>query len=106
MASAIQEGADTGPSATRGALVLGMIGKNLVPAEQCCGNERAALDRAFEIARARRGMLARDVQLFFTHDHGCAMAQVTRDARGRFGTAQERAGIAGALNMPMTGVAG
>ena len=32
--------------------------------------------------------LARDVQLFFTHDHDCALARVTRDERGRFGTAE------------------
>lgn len=34
--------------------------------------------------------LARDVRLFFTHDHGCAVARVTRDARGRFGTADQQ----------------
>ncbi len=33
--------------------------------------------------------LERNVHLFFTHDPGCALAQVTRDARGRFGTAHE-----------------
>lgn len=33
--------------------------------------------------------LARNVHLFFTHDPDCALAQVTRDARGRFGTAHE-----------------
>ena len=33
--------------------------------------------------------LARNVHLFFTHDPGCALAQVTRDARGRFSTAHE-----------------
>ena len=33
--------------------------------------------------------LARNVHLFFTHDPGCALAQVTRDARGRFGTTHE-----------------
>jgi glyoxylase-like metal-dependent hydrolase (beta-lactamase superfamily II) len=32
---------------------------------------------------------ARDVHLFFTHDPGCALAQVVRDDRGRFGTAHE-----------------
>ncbi len=32
---------------------------------------------------------ARNVHLFFTHDPGCALAQVTRDAKGRFGTAHE-----------------
>lgn len=34
--------------------------------------------------------LVRGVQLFFTHDHDCAMAQVVRDERGRFGTAHEQ----------------
>ena len=33
--------------------------------------------------------LARDVRLFFTHDPGCALAQVVRDGKGRFGTAHE-----------------
>lgn len=33
--------------------------------------------------------LARNVHLFFTHDPGCALARVTRDERGRFGTAHE-----------------
>ena len=35
--------------------------------------------------------LARNVHLFFTHDPGCALAQVTRDDKGKFGTAHERA---------------
>ena len=34
-------------------------------------------------------MRARNVHLFFTHDPGCALAQVTRDDKGRFGTAHE-----------------
>jgi len=33
--------------------------------------------------------LARNVHLFFTHDPQCAMAQVTRDEKGRFGVAHE-----------------
>jgi len=33
--------------------------------------------------------LARNVHLFFTHDPGCALAQVVRDERGRYGTAHE-----------------
>ena len=33
--------------------------------------------------------LARNVHLFFTHDPDCALAQVTRDAKGRFGTTHE-----------------
>jgi len=35
--------------------------------------------------------LARNVRLFFTHDPGCALAQVTRDERGRYGTTHETA---------------
>jgi glyoxylase-like metal-dependent hydrolase (beta-lactamase superfamily II) len=35
--------------------------------------------------------LARGVRLFFTHDPGCALAQVVRDDKGRFGTAHEHA---------------
>ena len=34
-------------------------------------------------------MRARNVHLFFTHDPECALAQVTRDGKGRFGTAHE-----------------
>ena len=34
-------------------------------------------------------MLKRNVHLFFTHDPACALAQVTRNERGRFGTAHE-----------------
>ena len=41
--------------------------------------------------------LARDVHLFFTHDVGCAMARVTRDAKGRFGTTDELPALAGLL---------
>ncbi|MEW5833459.1 MAG: MBL fold metallo-hydrolase [Pseudomonadota bacterium] len=41
--------------------------------------------------------LARGVRLFFTHDHDCALAEVVRDERGRFGTRNERSEIAGAL---------
>jgi len=33
--------------------------------------------------------LARNVHLFFTHDPGCALAQVIRDEKGRFATAHE-----------------
>ena len=35
--------------------------------------------------------LARNVRLFFTHDPGCALAQVTRDERGKYATAHETA---------------
>jgi len=40
--------------------------------------------------------LARGVRLFFTHDTGCALAGVVRDARGKFGTVDELADLAGA----------
>ncbi len=33
--------------------------------------------------------LARNVHLFFTHDTQCALAQVTRDEKGKFGTTHE-----------------
>jgi glyoxylase-like metal-dependent hydrolase (beta-lactamase superfamily II) len=39
--------------------------------------------------------LARGVQLFFTHDHDCATARVTRDERGRYGTADEQRELKG-----------
>lgn len=39
--------------------------------------------------------LARGVRLFFTHDTGCALAQVTRDVKGRFGTTAEMAELVG-----------
>ncbi|HEX7817117.1 MBL fold metallo-hydrolase [Dyella sp.] len=39
--------------------------------------------------------LARNVRLFFTHDHDCAMARVTRDERGRYGTTDEQRELKG-----------
>jgi glyoxylase-like metal-dependent hydrolase (beta-lactamase superfamily II) len=39
--------------------------------------------------------LARNVQLFFTHDHECAVAEVVRDERGRYGTANEQTRLTG-----------
>ncbi len=38
-------------------------------------------------------MHACNVHLFFTHDPECALAQVTRDERGRYGTAHEVAAL-------------
>ena len=37
--------------------------------------------------------LARDVHLYFTHDPGCALAQVVRDEKGRFAAAHQVAGL-------------
>lgn len=39
--------------------------------------------------------LARNVRLFFTHDVHCALARVTRDDKGKFGTADELPELAG-----------
>jgi glyoxylase-like metal-dependent hydrolase (beta-lactamase superfamily II) len=39
--------------------------------------------------------LARGVRLFFTHDPDCAMAEVSRDSSGRFGTQGDRAELIG-----------
>jgi len=36
---------------------------------------------------------ARNVHLFFTHDPACALAQLVRDDKGRFGTVHETAGL-------------
>lgn len=41
--------------------------------------------------------LARGVRLFFTHDAEIAMAEVTRDAKGRFGTAAACAALEGVV---------
>lgn len=39
--------------------------------------------------------LARGIELFFTHDHDCALARVARDDKGRYGTADEQRELAG-----------
>ena len=49
-------------------------------------NAELLIDEKREFLEDKR---ARNVHLFFTHDPGCALAQVTRDAKGRFGTAHE-----------------
>ena len=41
------------------------------------------------------GMLERHVKLFFTHDVGCAMADVRRDDKGRYSTVAELPELAG-----------
>ncbi|MBW8312554.1 MAG: MBL fold metallo-hydrolase [Rhizobium sp.] len=38
--------------------------------------------------------LARNVHLYFTHDPGCALAQLARDAKGKFTTTHEVAALA------------
>jgi hypothetical protein len=39
--------------------------------------------------------LARGVRLFFTHDAQCALARVTRDEKGKFGTTDELTELVG-----------
>lgn len=39
--------------------------------------------------------LERGVRLFFTHDHGCSMADVTRDEKGRYSTVNELPALKG-----------
>ena len=55
--------------------------------------------RWLNASRLRRygefGKLARHVRLFFTHDPECAMADVVRGAKGRYGTANEQRELAG-----------
>lgn len=48
-----------------------------------------------EKTRFLEDKLERAVRLYFTHDHGCAMAEVTRDEKGRFGTANEMERVEG-----------
>jgi hypothetical protein len=49
--------------------------------------------------------LARNVRLFFTHDHDCGLARVTRDERGRFGTADEQRMLHGVSSPTFGGAA-
>ncbi|HET7299133.1 MAG TPA: MBL fold metallo-hydrolase [Oleiagrimonas sp.] len=41
--------------------------------------------------------LARDVRLFFTHDHACASARVAQDERGRFSATDVQSTLAGTI---------
>lgn len=47
--------------------------------------------------------LAREVRLFFTHDPACALARLTRDDNGRYGTAEEVAELRGGTFQQMDG---
>lgn len=54
--------------------------------------------RAFLDDKLRRG-----IRLYFTHDHDCALARVTRDERGRYGTADELAELRGVAPAELAG---
>ncbi len=61
------------------------------------GYDRAPETLVDEKREFLQDKLSRGVGLFFTHDHDCAVAQVTRDAQGRFGTTREQAALHGAV---------
>lgn len=50
------------------------------------GYDRSPETLIDEKRRFLEDMRQRDVRLYFTHDHGCAMAAVSCDEKGRFGT--------------------
>ncbi|WP_374248118.1 MBL fold metallo-hydrolase [Thermomonas sp.] len=57
------------------------------------GYDRCAETLIDEKSAFLQDMLAREVRLFFTHDAGCASAQVVRDEKGRFGTTGEQVAL-------------
>lgn len=59
------------------------------------GYDRCAETLIDEKRAFLQDMLARNVQLFFTHDATCAMAQVVCDDKGRFAAAHEQAELLG-----------
>jgi len=59
------------------------------------GYDRCAETLIDEKRAFLQDMLARNVQLFFTHDAACAMAQVVCDDKGRFAASHEQAELAG-----------
>jgi glyoxylase-like metal-dependent hydrolase (beta-lactamase superfamily II) len=50
-----------------------------------------------EKTRLMEDLVRRHGRLFFTHDSSCAMARITRDERGRFGSTQDRSSVSGEL---------
>lgn len=53
------------------------------------GYDRAPEQLIDEKSALLQQLLRRDVRLYFTHDHGCALARLRRDDKGRFGTDHE-----------------
>jgi hypothetical protein len=64
-------------------------GRSWVHVPITMGYDRNAELLIDEKLRFLEDKLARNVRLFFTHDPECALAQVTRDEKGRFGTTHE-----------------
>jgi glyoxylase-like metal-dependent hydrolase (beta-lactamase superfamily II) len=67
------------------------------------GYDRCAETLIDEKAAFLQDKLARDVRLYFTHDTGCALAQVVQDEKGRFGTANELVELQGEYPLPPYG---
>ncbi len=59
------------------------------------GYDRAPELLIDEKRRLLDDLRARGVRLFFTHDHGCAMAGIARDDKGRYGPVDEQPALAG-----------
>jgi glyoxylase-like metal-dependent hydrolase (beta-lactamase superfamily II) len=90
------------PSLASGTLGLGVVfcadlipGRPWVHLPVTMGYDRAPELLIDEKRAFLEDKFARGVRLFFTHDTGCALAQVTRDDKGRFGTIQEMPELVG-----------
>jgi Zn-dependent hydrolases, including glyoxylases len=85
-------GQPTDDGTTRGGVVFCadlIPGRSWVHVPITMGYDRNAELLIDEKLRFLEDKLARNVRLFFTHDPECALAQVTRDEKGRFGTTHE-----------------
>ena len=67
------------------------------------GYDRCAETLIDEKAAFLQDKLARDVRLYFTHDTGCALAQVVQNEKGRFGVCNELAEVQGECPLPPCG---
>ncbi len=85
-------GPESGDGAAHGGVVFCadlIPGRSWVHVPITMGYDRNAELLIDEKLRFLEDKLARNVRLFFTHDPECALAQVTRDEKGRFGTTHE-----------------
>ncbi|PJK01778.1 MBL fold hydrolase [Lysobacteraceae bacterium NML03-0222] len=70
-------------------------GKPWVHVPITMGYDRNAELLIDEKQRLLEDLLQRDVRLYFTHDPHCAMANISRDERGRFATCEEKSELEG-----------
>lgn len=91
-------GAETDGAARGGLLFCADLipGKPWVHVPITMGYDRNAELLIDEKQALLQDLLARDVRLYFTHDPNCAMASLTCDERGRFGTRDEISELKGA----------